>query len=89
MQEEEQYLEYYLEIPSVLWHAAQIIPQRLECCNFVVELRVGVEVVANAVHDLPLLVGESRQQQKVPIEALLMVHKVMANPHQTNHQWGT
>ena len=40
------------------------------------------------MHNLPLPMSESHQQEKVPVETLFVVHEVMSNSNQPDHQRG-
>lgn len=56
-------LQYHLNKNMILRHTPQKIGYGLECSSFIVNLKVGVKVVADAVHYLPFIVGEACQEE--------------------------
>ena len=58
----------------------------LESCCLEIQLKVGVYVVAEAMHYLPLIVSEASQSETVLENICFMVDKVMPYANHRNQQ---
>jgi hypothetical protein len=71
---------------KVVGFVPQEIADRLQGCCFVVEFHVRVDVMAQTVHDLPLVMGETSQREAILEDVLLVVDEVVPDAHHRNQE---
>ena len=64
----------------ILRHGSEKIRNGLKGSSLIIDFQIGIEMMTETVHYLPLIVSKSSQQEEVSVVILLMMNKVVCNP---------
>lgn len=86
LDESEQEDENCLCIDRVLWPSSKEVPNWLKGRCLVVQLSVGTHMMADTMHNLPLIVSETSYGEAVLKEICLVVNEVVTDAHHRDQE---